>query len=373
MFHRMSDVVMSLNNNLLSRYPKIYSVSDFTGRSTAGTGDSALARISALGEHLERFVFRHLSSCIPASQSTNGVLCDEWNWMDVLSQLAGRVVENDEVRKLKLIRTWSFTTSRECFVPSVLVSLEGLSDHTLFPSADTTGCAVHTDPQRCVDNAILEFCERQCAFASWYGPWSTTEITLSAASSERMDVISSLGHVRLFDIGVPMGVPVLLSIFVNRRSSNPVKFAAGLGAAWNRGDAVRKSLHELYQLYELTHFSATGEIPDSNDLLQHNRQETAAEWSFIAKQQSDEVSDQAYLATETLPKSHLLERLEGLGIRLLLFLDRVGLPGTRLYAAKALSPDAFLSSMGKEHNNYDNRFCSTCSIKSDRSRPCILF
>ncbi|MFK0732252.1 MAG: YcaO-like family protein, partial [Gloeotrichia echinulata HAB0833] len=278
-----------------------------------------------------------------------------------------------EIQQLNLVRVWCITTSQERLIPEILVSLEGLPDHQLFPSADTSGCAVHSDPNKCTDNALLEFCERQASFASWYGPWTTTEITHSKITSSHLEAIANCGRIRLFDIGGPFGVPILLSIFQSESSSSLVKFAAGLGAAWDRREAITKSLNELYQLYELTYFSAKGEIRDPHNLLQHNCHESAVNWPFIGQQPNSKISELTYLSIEMPERAGLIERLEKSGIRVQIFLDRLQLPSASLYVAKVLSPDAFLSSMGKLHNNYNNRFSQTSFINSDKSRPCILF
>lgn len=373
MFHYMPNVIVSQNNHFVTAYPRIYSVADVSGSSTAGTGQSSLAKTSALGEHLERYVFRNLSSCIPATRNTTGELCNEWDWADILSQLAGRMVKKEEARALKVIRTWCPASRKACFVPDILVSLEGLPAHELFPSADTTGCAVHTDPLKCSDNAVLEFCERQCAFASWFGPWPSAEVLPGDKTLERLRAISGRGRIKLFDIGQPLSIPVVLSIFQSDDDTDPVQFAAGLGAAWSRTDAIKKSVNELYQLYELTYFSAVGAIPDANTLLPHNTTKSANLWPFTATEESNPVTEEYYVAAETTRGFNLVERLETIGIRLLLFVGHVSMPGANLYAAKALSPDAFLSSMGKSHNNYNNRFARTCALRSDKSRPCILF
>jgi ribosomal protein S12 methylthiotransferase accessory factor YcaO len=113
-----------------------------------------------------------------------------------ISAIEGRALQEHSFGSIDV---FSLTRKRMVAVPRLLVALDASNERRFFEGADTTGCAVHFDAEKCLDSALCEFVERQAALASWLGPWPVREVVPSPSIDRILRFFHQRGNVRFFD------------------------------------------------------------------------------------------------------------------------------------------------------------------------------
>jgi YcaO cyclodehydratase, ATP-ad Mg2+-binding len=342
----------------------------------AGTGYGPAALRSAFGELLERRFFRYMVPPSPIHRRLdqfNSV--DASRLLDALTQISAMDRRTLAEQKFASIDVLSLTRDRMVAVPRLFVALDASAERRFFEGADTTGCAVHVDPEKCLDSALCEFVERQAALAAWLGPWTVREVQPSDYTYRPLGVLRQHGSVRFFDIGQPLGAPVILSTFVASDPTDVVQFACGLACRYSLREALKKSILELIQIYGFVHDLASGTIPDPRNLASFNTPQTFLTWPFAQNLGSVEVIELAAVEPMPIARAPIIRLFAGMEIELLYYTGALNLPGELLVAGKVFSFDCFLSSMERQKNNWQNRFASAFSLEvaDAANRPCPLF
>jgi hypothetical protein len=342
----------------------------------AGTGYGMAGFRSALGELLERRFFRYM---VPPSRIYRRI--DQFDSVDT-SRFLAALEQTSAIDRRTLaeqsfasIDALSLTRDRMVAVPRLLVALDATSERRFFEGADTTGCAVHFDPEKCLDSALCEFVERQAALAAWLGPWIVREVKPSSGADPALLFFQQRGSVRFFDIGQPLGPPVILSIFVANNPTDVVQFACGLACRYSAAEALVKSVLELAQIYGYFHDLAQGTAPDPRNLAGFNKVETFLTWPFAQSLNSAEVTIIEPVQHAGFDRASIIRLFEQLDIELFYYTGVISLPGELLVTGKVFSYDCFLSSMERQKNNWRNRLSSSFSLNvaDAANRPCPLF
>jgi hypothetical protein len=355
--------------------PTIYTTYNLFDAHSAGTGFGRDGLVAAIGEQIERSYFRAMvpvSGKLPLSQM--GFSLSD-SYLRALFQISTRNISTIEAHDFETVSAVSLLSGIIGPVPRLLVSLDRSGDREFFPHVDTTGCAVHIESRACFVGALREFVERQAALASWIGPWPAREVEMNGRLSAPSTFFTDQGRLRVFDVGGPTQMPVILSVFQSNDSSKPVQFACGLGAHPVGAQAIEKSLMELFQIFELTRLVAIGEVEDERVLLRYNHPEMLFEWPFMAAENLPVIEFDDYKHLPAVGVSKVIEAFSEMGVELLYFSERRIIGGTSIFFGRVFSPDAFLCSMEHEEKNWRNTFSEFHRLDLDRALmfPCPLF
>lgn len=275
-----------------------------TGGSCA-TGYDRQTLVRSVGEALERQI--SFSKMSPAKFKCRlNELNDELTlWFRILFSAFNQ--EDLEDHFFECIEVQSKRYNKRVVVPSIPFTLSPHADARFMPSRDSSGCAIHPDPDIALQTAMSELAERQALTLFWYyGHLNhTTEITLQTTNEWNDEALSRIirwflntksVRIFLFDISLIKPYRSILAVYVNK--NGPVHFAAGGSANIDIRIAVNKAVIELYQAFVLTYQSLASNGTQRNldmstdSITQGYLQFNTARWAneFIALAISKEVN-----------------------------------------------------------------------------------
>ena len=233
--------------------PGFYDIRTDTRFGGCSYGYNRTALQSSAGEFLERSHFWR-----PVATDCFGLLRDRCRVGTVTSiyecmrQIAGEKAAMEALeQRLHLTRVLNLFNGEQDYVPSVMLSLGGHTDHGYFPVRDTTGNAVHTNGIATVKKSFLEFLERQFIISSWVFNTYRTAFRIDDYAdfgpySQFIEDASKVGRIYVADISTVDGVYCCLLCFSGSKESFPVQFSVGCGCDFSMSAALRKALPEFY-------------------------------------------------------------------------------------------------------------------------------
>jgi ribosomal protein S12 methylthiotransferase accessory factor YcaO len=230
---------------------------------------------ATLGEHLER-----------TSVYTN-------NGRYVQNEIYGYDITNDREVKIPLKKILL------CYHSNVIKNEITKSDFN-----DSCGIASHKYSDKAINNAFLEFMERQSFIINWLSQSKGKIINKNIISELNLDLLYKMcfnyvDEVLMYDISIHNDVSVVLSIGIGEQY-----FGLGLSADWTLKGAIQGSLEEMFQFFsdkknkytvskDLKHKNEEVLSLDFNDphayskyLFSFNSNEIANAYSYLQK--SDE-------------------------------------------------------------------------------------
>lgn len=190
-----------------------------------GDDDPDLARWTAVAEALERYcsVVQRPDQVVTATRDELGDSAIDLTTLPQLSQseleLPGQTIQNLTAdAPLRWARAVRLSDAEPVWIPARLIWLyqmpgEG-QDSAM--ATNSTGCAIHSDPDQALVNAVLEVVERDAIALLWRQALPLPEIEIDVAGSRLSTVIDTIagaeGTLRLFDATLDVGVPTLYAV-----------------------------------------------------------------------------------------------------------------------------------------------------------------
>ncbi|WP_409180113.1 YcaO-like family protein [Amycolatopsis sp. VS8301801F10] len=203
-----------------------------TGLDGAGGGfDAGLAEWVAVAEAVERYcaaVYDRDQLLVATAQELGDDALD----LDTMPRLSERELADDRHRigpaRKDVPRSWvrGIRLSDACpkWIPAELVWLcfdePGVQR---FSAPNTTGCAIHSDPDQALLNGLLETVERDSIAIVWRQRLPLPEIELDCGPPELHELLSRFTDdagvsLRLFDATLDLGVPTVYAVYQEHRS-----------------------------------------------------------------------------------------------------------------------------------------------------------
>ncbi|PMX15651.1 microcin B17-processing protein McbD [Pseudomonas sp. MPR-R2A7] len=354
--------------------PNSVEVSDALSVNGSGVGEGSNSIKTALGEYFER---RHFYREILSSKQgfLNESLRDAEvdSFVGAFIQTASksvsiREVENHKFTLSKVVRALDFST---CFIPTICISLSSHrleDDNFIYPLRDTCGCSFHWCPNFAFLGAVKEYLERQFLVKFWLTkkchsivpPGRAFEL-LSQKKSGIYTTLSSLLENSRFLIFLTFGFRVFVYwlSMAETRGGHHVNYCAGMSYAAMAGDALEKSILELWQTYRFMDlFKAIGSDEEKVEdyylryFLSCNVYETyrdITDVQVVAEEKRD-----ASRAGFTL--SGFLSVLNDQGILGYFYARHSMVNGVGCVFSKYVSPDLFLHMNNSKNINFSNKY-----------------
>lgn len=245
-------------------FPSSVEVTDRWANVGSGVGSGSNSIKTALGEYYER---RHFYKEVISNGK--GVLSDFLasdevdSFTKVFLQTSSKKTFSEEVithnfMVAPAIRVSDFSV---CHIPTVCVSLSwnGLElDSPMYPLRDTCGCSFHWDPEMAFLGSVKEHLERQFLLRFWLTKMCNSSLSVEQIrrllnkkkSLHLYEALMASGEISVFDISdydFP-GVCVL-TVYGQSKDSRHVHYCAGMSFASETGEALEKSIFELWQTY----------------------------------------------------------------------------------------------------------------------------
>lgn len=269
-------------------------------RGSCATGYDRQTVVRSVGEALER---QMSFSRMPPTCFHNRL--DELEegisfWFKSLFQAAAQSDLLDH--RFSCVEATRLRDGKKIIIPAVPLTLAPHPDERFMPNRDSSGCAIHPDPDKALETAVCELAERQGLTLFWYfGHLNQAtelrhediDVTNCAETMRILQWYNSNPSARVFLLDVSIIAPYrsVIAIYVNTKG--PVYFAAGGSASRDASEAARKALIELYQAYVLTYQSLGCEMTESDffentdevtkGYLSFNKLETAIEFTSLAE------------------------------------------------------------------------------------------
>ncbi|AOE69057.1 microcin B17-processing protein McbD [Pseudomonas fluorescens] len=354
--------------------PNSVEVSDALSVNGSGVGEGSNSIKTALGEYFER---RHFYREILSSKQgfLNESLRDAEvdSFVGAFIQTASksvsiREVENHKFTLSKVVRALDFST---CFIPTICISLSSHrleDDNFIYPLRDTCGCSFHWCPNFAFLGAVKEYLERQFLVKFWLTkkchsivpPGRAFELLSQKKIRHLYNALISAGELSIFDISdIRFPGVCILVVYGRNKGGHHVNYCAGMSYAAMAGDALEKSILELWQTYRFMDlFKAIGSDEEKVEdyylryFLSCNVYETyrdITDVQVVAEEKRD-----ASRAGFTL--SGFLSVLNDQGILGYFYARHSMVNGVGCVFSKYVSPDLFLHMNNSKNINFSNKY-----------------
>lgn len=354
--------------------PNSVEVSDALSVNGSGVGEGSNSIKTALGEYFER---RHFYREILSSKQ--GFLNESLRDAEVDSfvgafiqtaakRVSIREVENHKFTLSKVVRALDFST---CFIPTICISLSSHrleDDNFIYPLRDTCGCSFHWCPNFAFLGAVKEYLERQFLVKFWLTkkchsivpPGRAFELLSQKKIRHLYNALISAGELSIFDISdIRFPGVCILVVYGQNKGGHHVNYCAGMSYAAMAGDALEKSILELWQTYRFMDlFKAIGSDEEKVEdyylryFLSCNVYETyrdITDVQVVAEEKRD-----ASRAGFTL--SGFLSVLNDQGILGYFYARHSMVNGVGCIFSKYVSPDLFLHMNNSKNINISNKY-----------------
>lgn len=373
-------------------FPNSVEVTDRWSNTGSGVGGGANSIRTALGEYFERrHFYKEIVSkdCALLSEflREDEVDCFVKVFLQTSSRkISSRGVKNHRFEMSKVVRVSDFST---CYIPAVFVSLSwrGLEkDSAIYPLRDTCGCSFHWDPKVAFFGALKEHMERQFLLRFWLTKKCNSlvcekqvkHVLENRKSLALYEALSAAGEVSVIDISDHAFPGVcILTVYGQRKEGHHVRYCAGMSFASGAGEAIEKSLFELWQTFRFMDLfvslkSDERKIKDAylRHFLRCNSYATYLEITdVLVSPLSNSVSEHefSFLGLRSALNS---EKITGY-----LYSSVSAVEGVRCVFSKYISPDLFMHMNNAQGINIDNKYSETFkgSIVPDRLRVMVPF
>lgn len=362
--------------------PSVFTVLDGQSISGHGFGFGDKAHLKAIGEYFERFAaFRALHFQKRGRISELGLSLSE---QEALCRALVQTCAEERLSETLLDHEFSLAPVRRlgagdpCFYPAVFQSLHSFhnsDDSRFLPVRDSSGSAIHPDPETAFQSALLEFTERQCTTAMWVSRRCNHIASISEFSvrNERARITArdmmNHGDVTIYDISFLKGVHVYFVEYKSHRSGDEmVRFSCGCAAGFSPEDTLLKAFTEAWQtsvlIPQLAFFGAKEYGSDQlrTDFVKANNSESFelglnVEPLSIGKSTSIGVGELTASILEVSENVYVYEK-------------RMEVPGVDLSFCRVVSPDFYVHMSPGRANNNDNKWIDRfCGPEIRRQEP----
>ncbi|WP_370948434.1 YcaO-like family protein [Amycolatopsis sp. cg5] len=255
-------IASSASGDLRWVLPEVAAFGQRTGRPTSGLDgagggfDGDLAEWVAVAEALERYC----STVYSRDQlivATADELGDEALDLYTLPELSDQELADERQRigipRKDRARSWvrgvRLADARPVWIPAELVWLcfdEPGAER--LATANSTGCAVHSDPWQALLNGLLEVIERDAISIAWRQRLPLPEIEVDDASPELRELLARFDanpgvSMRLFDATLDLGVPTVYAVYQEHLSPR-LRHVLGCGINPSADKAAANAVRE---------------------------------------------------------------------------------------------------------------------------------
>lgn len=359
----------------LLSFPSSVEVDDswLNGGSGVGHGSSSIK--SGLGEYFERrHFYMEVKSGAVGDINFSLSKSEADKFLYAFSQTNSNNLTSAQLSShlFNLVQVYRTSDFSSCYVPTACVSLNyrGIeSENVIYPLRDTCGCSFHWSFEKAAFGSIKESLERQFLTRFWLtkkcsGLISDLDVNTalegrhSRALYNALNKSGELAVIDISDAGYP-GV-CLLTVYGQKNNKFHVQYCAGMSYAETLGDALEKSIHELWQTYrfiDLFRAIEGDERKIDDPYLRHflscNSYETFKEITTIEVVGGEEPNSMVEFSL-----CGLLLKLEEKKIDGYLYVSTTTINDEVHHFCKFVSPDLFLHMNNSKSINIFNKYSS---------------
>ncbi|UVM54453.1 YcaO-like family protein [Pseudomonas sp. B21-012] len=339
----------------------------------SGVGWGDVSFTSAFGEYLERKHFYLDIQSTSYDQLRSSLSPQEVNeFILAFSQTSHQNIYKNALlqQKFKLSRAWRIVDFTPCNIPTVCISLSPLidcKDDNILPNRDTCGCCIHQTIDKAILGSIKELLERQFLLRFWLTDTCRKKIKNTQAlealkksyARNLFEALSNAGELCILDISDTNfpGICILI-VYGSPDKYRSVKYCAGMSYSECFGDALEKSILELWQTYRfMNNFVASNQRLETikDHYLRHflscNNYDTYLE---VASSSS---SPSTSTKSAPLTLTSLIDRVRSLSLNGYIYIESIPLPHkSQVFASKYISPNLFLHMNNASNINHDNSY-----------------
>lgn len=366
--------------------PNSVEVSDALSVNGSGVGMASDSIKSSLGEYFERrHFYREILSKKRGflSESLTDEESDSFKTAFVQTaskRISVREIEQHQFTLSEVVRASDFSI---CSIPSVCISLSSHrleDDNFFYPLRDTCGCSFHWYADFAFLGAVKEYLERQFLLRFWLtkkcrsliSPIRAVELLVGRNSRHLYSFLIASGDISIFDISDSRfpGVCILV-VYGQRKVNHHVSYCAGMSYASTIGNALEKSMLELWQTFRFIDlFKATGSNEEKVEdaylkyFLSCNSYGTYEEISDV----EIVVESQEVYSCSKFTLSGLLSILNDQGVLGYFYSRSSTVNGVGCVFSKYVSPDLFLHMNNSKNINLVNKYSREFSGEILQSR-----
>jgi ribosomal protein S12 methylthiotransferase accessory factor len=230
-------------------------------------GDASLASHIAIAEVAERYATGMRAAVSMIRESANG-LGGEALDLDTIPRCSQRELASGKCSlrapakdlPIRWVKGVHLAVRRDIWVPAIMVyhgfPLENLTPGEHFWFQISTGCAVHTSPQRALASAICEVIERDAIAISWLQRLELPPLDSAVLSSRVLELLRWLAQrfvaAYLFNATTDLGVPTVYCLQIAPHAERAAQVVACATDVTLRG-AAEKALLESMTLRTALH------------------------------------------------------------------------------------------------------------------------
>ncbi|WP_069776281.1 YcaO-like family protein [Metapseudomonas furukawaii] len=363
--------ILQLQPSAVKELPPSLEVYDSWRNIGAGIGRSGSWYSTAIGEYFER---RHFNAEVPY---TKKALLGEYLDQDETNSFASAFIQTSKEgitsilsHRFHITEVFRLKDFSKCGIPSITLSLGArnyFEDNRFYPRRDTCGSSFHLGLESSLLGAIKEILERNFLLRFWltnkcseiYSKEHIEKVLSNQETYSLFNLLSKHGNLKAFNISDPIFPgECALVIYGAHSNSSTVRYCAGMSYASSSGDALNKSLLELWQTFRFLNLFETGfqdtstiKDPYQRHFIKCNSISTYEE---ISNPHVDQPRPKNHKHKITL--QNLVESIESLGASGFLYVKEETNSEGRMHYSRFVSPDFFMHMNNAEAFNLENLY-----------------
>ncbi|ODC03017.1 hypothetical protein BFW38_05120 [Terasakiispira papahanaumokuakeensis] len=384
---------MIIQDQITLGWPK--HIAAYLGKGYLGlsfSDDRDNAYLAACGEYAERAFFNKRMRGVSRKKLSDLPDSNRQQLYSFIKQMCPLDLVNEiNTHEFDLCLVESITDDETLLVPTAVISIGEQQDSQFIVSRDTTGNSVHFDENKCFNNSLLEFVERQSLITSFlYSKGQTRfdidDLSIFGSSCNLIKKILCYGEVYAADISLFENAYTILLCFSSSKENASVMYSVGCSSSYSIKEAFEKSARELYSsfvtmlsIYDEGDGSYYEEYEKNMDYYlklyyDKNHPDTYKEFGVFFNNSIPEVRTSEAVFC---PKKHfedLLEDISEISGRVYSYRSEILFPRKeKLYVCKIFSLDMFYNMDISRKCNLNNKITSLYGGVSSRDIKFIPF
>lgn len=348
--------------------------------------------IACLGELIERKHFFHevpVHRMGELPQCCSESFCRSFAKMAQQTANSGGLYQTSGTYVFELTSCLNLSTWQPAYIPTVLISLGKSKDSAWIAVRDTSGCASHSDPEKTLEAAMMEFLERQNLTSCWIAEQCRYQINLDefvfylpSDLQQLINCFMEAGSLYIVNSSLLFNCYSIMAIFIAHSDSQHVKFSLGSACCLSPFSAIKKALYELWQSFSLmseTHNRVESTAYQLNrakygklirNFCDANQRETLQEFPYLARHAGPKLSLPDYLSQPTLTLTSILQELRTISDNVFYYSVMFPLADQACFVGRVVSPDFFVS-MDNQVTSFNliNAFSDRLAIQLNKKKP----
>lgn len=371
---------MIIQDQITLGWPK--HVAAYLGKGYLGlsfSDDRDKAYLAACGEYAERAFFNKRIQGESRKKLSDLPDSNRRQLYSFIKQMCPPDLVNEiNTHEFDLCLVRSIIDDEAILVPTAVISIGEQQDSKFIVSRDTTGNSAHFDENKCFNNSLLEFVERQSLITSFlYSKGQTRfnidDLSIFGSSCNLIKKLLCHGEVHAADISLFDSAYTVLLCFSSSRENASVMYSVGCSSSYSIIEAFEKSARELYSsfvtmlsIYDEGDGSYYEEYEKNMDYYlklyyQKNHHDTYKEFGVFFNDSIPEVRTSEAISYSKKCLEDLLKDISGISSRVYSYRSEILFPGKeKLYFCKIFSLDMFYNMDISRKCNLRNKLTSLC-------------